>query len=287
LARTYIYTDKLPILTFDEIQNQYPKAKFIKVSASEFEEMKSQGELIVINRTNLILLYQDSKEVTPSPTNHSESSSSSLHLNPINFFPPCSGKDCIYLPVAIVVVIGLYAIVFLVADGLYLLGNVVFDKEHVKKWLELGATVSYFSYRTENSEIENSSIFGGLSISGGFIDEDKGIGFISEFGRLHLAINQESTDNKKLYGSYGIIGPTFRLLFNKGSFVHLDIMAGISDMDFVDVMGVARAGVNFKINRHSFIDVNYGLNYLELENMGERIDGTYNGTIGVNFGYRF
>lgn len=288
-AQTYIYMDKLPIETFDELYNKYPKAKFIRVSATKFEEMKSQGELIIVNRTQLILLPPNSEEITPYPR---EKRSSSTRVSgggssaPINL-PSCTGKDCLYLPVMIVVAIGVYAVILLVADGLYLLGDVVFDEENLKKWFELGATASYFSYRTENSEIENSSIFGGLSISGGFIGEDKGIGFISEFGRLHLSLNEESKDSRKLYGSYGIIGPTFRFIFNRGSFVHLDVMAGVSDMDYVDVMGVARAGVNFKINRHSFIDINYGINYMELENMGDRMDSAYNGTVGVNIGYRF
>ncbi|NEW60949.1 hypothetical protein GSY74_06595 [Sulfurovum sp. bin170] len=157
----------------------------------------------------------------------------------------------------------------------------------MERWFEMGATASYFSYKTEDREIENSSLFGGVTISSGFMREDIGVGFISEFGHLDLAINQESTEDRKVYGAYGMIGPTFRYSLNRVSTFHMDFMAGISDLNSIDVMGVARIGLNFKILKRGFFDINYGVNYLGLKDMGDGMSSSYNGTVGASFGYRF
>ncbi len=284
-AQTYIYAEKLPILTFDRLHNKYPKAKFIKVSAREFEEMRNQGELISIEGTKLIVLPTESKKITtPTPTYNETDILSGL--NSLNF-PSCTDKDCVYTLVFIGMIIGVYVVAVLVADGVYLLGDVILNEKDVKKWFEMGATASYFSYRTANSEIENSSIFGGLTISSGFIDRGIGIGFISEFGHINLDIDQDPTDERRVYGAYGMIGTTFRYGFSRISSFHLDVMAGVSDVEYVDVMGVARVGLNFKIAKHGFFDINYGVNYLGLEDMSEGMDSSYNGTVGVSFGYRY
>lgn len=285
-AQTYIYAEKLPILTFDRLHNKYPKAKFIKVSAREFEEMRNKGELISIDGTKLILLPTEGKKIiTPTSTYNQPDILSGL--NSLTF-PSCADKDCVYTLVFIGVVIGVYVVAVLVADSVYLLGDVIFNEKDVKKWFEMGATASFFSYGTaEDSEIENSSIFGGVTISSGFIDRGIGIGFISELGHLNLDIDQDPTDERRVYGAYGMIGTTFRYEFSKISSFHLDVMAGVSDVKYVDVMGVARVGLNFKIAKHGFFDVNYGINYLGLEDMSEGMDSSYNGTVGVSLGYRY
>lgn len=280
-AQTYIYTEKLPIVTFDKLHNKYPKAKFIKVSETQFEEMRSRGELIIIDGTNLILISKDDKKTTPYVTPNKSI------LPKLDFISCGNAQECIYLPIIVGVIVGVYVVAVLVAEGLYLLGDVILNERDVEKWLEIGATASYFSYRTTDSEIENSSIFGGLSISSGFIDRGMGIGFVSELGHLNLDIDQEPTDERRVYGAYGMIGPTFRYAFNRVASFHLDVMAGISDVEFVDVMGVTRVGLNFKIDKHGFFDINYGVNYLGLEDMGDSMDSSYNGTFGVSFGYRY
>ena len=277
-AQTYIYDKELPRINLYELQKKYPKGKFIKVSASRFEEIKSQGRVVSVNGTKMVLLPIDKHQKLPFNV-------SGFHFP--NLCNHSGGAECLYLVAFIGVLFGVYMVAVLVANGLYILGDVAFNQRDTEKWLEIGLTASSFSYLKEDSETRKSSAFGGLSFSGGFIENRVGIGFVSEIGHIDLDREKESIDNKRVYGAYGMIGPTFRYDFSRISSFHLDVMAGISDVKDVAVMGVTRVGLNFKIAKHAFFDINYGVNYLELKNIGDKVEGTYNDTVGINFGYRF
>ena len=213
-----------------------------------------------------------------------------LLLNPEIFIPLKSIEEVILV---ISFVVGTAVILGFIVDGIWIASQLIDnDYSHLKKWIDIGTTISYFSYSKNESDINRHAIYGGLMVSVGLKHKDSGIGLTSEIGHIDLSLADKSTRDNKTYGFYGMIGPTVKLLFRKGGVIHFDCMVGGSDLKEIEMMGVFRIGLNYPLSEHTFLDFNYGVHYLENREIDGYIEDSkltknYNSLFGFQVGYRF
>lgn len=300
-AKTYAYKHSdFAISTIYELKKQYPDAIFLGVNLEQYNEYAQKGKIVNYKGKNLIWidyknLKQDNiqlEEFKPTYNDNKTPQYSKSFISTDGIFDGEMSKEGFFI---FLVGVGVIVFAVLIINGLLILVDVVRSDEKLDKWFEIGTTGSYFSYTKKDTELEKSSMYGGLVLSTGLRKSGGGgIGFICELGHLDLSLGDESTLAKRYYGAYAMAGATFRHYFGKSNTnFHLDFMAGKSDLEYVDVMGVIRGGFNFQLFDYGFLDFNVGLNYLGLKELtygyikDDQIDESYNVIYGMGLGYSF
>ncbi len=280
-ARTYIYNmyDININSQIKELEKKYPNAKFIALTPEEYKEF------IKKHKSKDAIFLSDKYKYTPDSEVDNYTSDSQIDDFYIPNFCGGNGNDvCIY----ILIIVASVVVAILIFEGLVILSDVITSDKELGEWFEMGITGSYFPY--ENQKFKDV-IYGGVIISGGLIEKYNDIGFISEFGHINLYLQDNYIPENRIGGAYGLFGPTFRYFFKSKKNFYLDLMAGMTDLKYINMMEVARVGVNSPLGKHGFLDINLGVNHLRTKKIThgyiDNKNGTYNPIFGVSFNYSF
>ena len=155
--------------------------------------------------------------------------------------------------------------------GKWIAGALKNDEDYYAYWWDLG--MQFTRLDTNAGEYGN---FSGLKLSGGFVPNmQTNFGLAIEIGKMDLDLlyNRNSKPERiNLEGTYWLIGPSVRWLIGytdsenllNSSYIYLNLMAGNSDRDEVDMIATGKIGFNTRIGEYARFGIHYGAFYLGL-----------------------
>lgn len=286
----------------EQFKRQFPNAKFVPVDRKTLQEVidrqNIQGQALTTDFPQLVQLAQTSTSDTSSPeckdtdlthcgTLASESkvdSDSDSDNDPFEGIfdgGSCSGNGCQFVLIIFGVVI-VAAMVFYVGKALVSL----FSGDFEKLWSKL-------RFGRDTIHELNTEFTAGemryLNYSFGLASKDANIGLAMEAGRLQF---DTPTRFDRPDGYYLIAGPSFRARSGTDreyASVYFEIMGGRSDVKRLDLISVARLGVDVLPTSYMSLGAHVTYLYTKIEDQSglsdrlEEYDFLTGFTVGINF----
>ncbi len=251
----------------------------------DFKQYDSRNRGLYLNETISDSKALPTKSVTGGyyKTSHSKKEDATSMLRAT--VEIVSDADDARLAVILFIVVGVLIVGVILITAAKILYDVIVSGDEVKTWHEFSSSYFYSSrtfFNSQDTYAESSNFFAAkyaIGLQGVWAD----IGVASELGFVstHLMDKGAPIGAPSYSGLYGLFGPVVKFGVNNPVSFDLEMLGGMSSVDFLDYIAVARGIFKFRTDAGYFMALQFGALYMSLD----AYDGLFRDGSTVNDGF--